>query len=69
MVKNNVVPEVSTEPGLREMETGNYKELAEEKETFIDELGVEKTSDEIDDLVGGKVKLEDEDCVINAPLC
>ena len=32
-------------------------------------LGVEKTSDEIDDLVGEKVKLEDEDSVINAPLC
>ena len=72
MVKNKlmnlVVPEVSTEPGLREMETGNYKELAEDEETFIDELGVEKTSDEIDDLVGEKVKLEDEDSVINASL-
>ena len=45
-LKNLVVPEVSTEPGLREMETGNYKELAEDEETFIDELGVEKTSDD-----------------------
>ena len=51
------------------METGNYKELAENEETFIAELGVEKTSDEVDDLIGEKVKLEDEDCVINAPLC
>ena len=50
------------------METGNYKELAEDEETFIDELGVEKTSDEIDDLVSEKVKLEDEDSVINASL-
>ena len=39
-LKNLVVPEVSTEPGLREMETGNYKELAEDEETFIDELEV-----------------------------
>ena len=65
-LKNLVVPEVSTEPGLREMETGNYKELAEDEETFIDELGVEKTSDEIDDLVGEKVKLEDEDSVMKS---
>ena len=44
------------------METGNDEELAEAEETFVDELGVEKTSDEI---VGEKVKLEDEDSVIS----
>ena len=48
------------------METGNYEEFAEDEETFVDELEVEKTSDEI---VSEKVKLEDEDGVINAPLC
>ena len=40
--------------------------MAEDEETFVDELGVDKTSDEI---VGEKVKIEDEDSVINAPLC
>ena len=30
-LKNLVVPEVSTEPGLREVETGNYKELTEDE--------------------------------------
>ena len=48
------------------METGNDEELAEDEETFVDELEVEKTSDEI---VSEKVKLEDEDSVIIAPLC
>ena len=66
-LKNLVVPEVSTElGGPREVETGNEEELAEDEETFVDELEVEKTSDEI---VSEKVKLEDEDSVINAPLC
>ena len=65
-LKNLVVPEVSTELGPREVGTGNDEELAEDEETFVDELGVDKTSDEI---VGEKVKIEDEDSVINAPLC
>ena len=39
------------------METGNYKELAKDEETFVDELGVEKT--QIDNLVCEEVKLED----------
>ena len=30
-LKNLVVPEVSTEPGLREVETGKYKEYAEDE--------------------------------------
>ena len=34
---------------------GNYEELAEDEESFVDELGVEKTSNEIDDLVGEEV--------------
>ena len=46
------------------METGNYKELAEDEETFVDELGVEKT--QIDNLVGEEVKLEDEDSVMKS---
>ena len=37
--------------------------MAEDEETFVDELGVEKTSNEIDDLVGEEVKLEDKDSV------
>ena len=65
-LKNLVVPEVTTEPRPRKVETGNYEEFAEDEETFVDELGVDKTSDEI---VGEKVKIEDEDSVINAPLC
>ena len=46
------------------METGNYKELAKDEETFVDELGVEKT--QIDNLVGEEVKLEDEDSVMKS---
>ena len=64
-LKNLVVPEVTTEPGPREVETGNYEEFAEDEETFVDELGLEQTSDEIVNLVGGEVKLEFEDSVIN----
>ena len=63
-LKNLVVPEVTTEPGPREVETGNYEEFAEDAETFVDELGLEQTSDEIVNLVGGEVKLEFEDTVI-----
>ena len=40
-IKNLVVPEVNTEPGPREVETGNYEEFAEDEETFVDELGLE----------------------------
>ena len=40
-LKNLVVPEVTTEPGPREVETGNYEEFAEDEETFVDELGLE----------------------------
>ena len=40
-LKNLVVPEVTTEPGPREVETGNYEEFAEDAETFVDELGLE----------------------------
>ena len=43
------------------METGNYEELAEDEETFVDELGVKENSDMIEDLVGEEVKLENED--------
>ena len=64
--KNYVVPELSAEPWPGEVETGNYKELAKDEETFVDELGVEKT--QIDNLVGEEVKLEDEDSVINSML-
>ena len=39
---------------------GNYEESAEDEETFVDELGVVKASNEIDDLVGEEV---------NAPQC
>ena len=46
---------------LGEVETGNYEELAEDEETFVDELGVKETSDMIEDLVGEEVKLENED--------
>ena len=63
-LKNLFVPEVTTEPGPREVETGNYEEFAEDEETFVDELGLEQTSDEIVNLVGGEVKLEFEDSVI-----
>ena len=64
-LKNLVVPEVTTEPRPRKVETGNYEEFAEDEETFVDELGLEQTSDEIVNLVGGEVKLEFEDSVIN----
>ena len=64
-LKNLVVSEVTTEPGPREVETGNYEEFAEDAETFVDELGLEQTSDEIVNLVGGEVKLEFKDSVIN----
>ena len=37
--------------------------MAEDEETFVDELGVEKDSNESDDLVGEEVKLEDKDSV------
>ena len=61
-LKNLVVPEVSTElGGPREVETGNEEELAEDEETFVDELGVKETSDMNEDLVGEEVKLENED--------
>ena len=40
-LKNLVVSEVTTEPGPREVETGNYEEFAEDEETFVDELGLE----------------------------
>ena len=40
-LKNLAVPEVTTEPGPREVETGNYEEFAEDEETFVDELGLE----------------------------
>ena len=40
-LKNLLVPEVTTEPGPREVETGNYEEFAEDEETFVDELGLE----------------------------
>ena len=56
-LKHLVVPELSAEPGPGEVETGNYKELAKDEETFVDELGVVKT--QIDNLVGEEVKLED----------
>ena len=60
-LKNLVVPEVSTEPGLREMETGNYKELAEDEETF--KRPVTRLT-----ILSVKKLLEDEDSVINASL-
>ena len=41
VTSNLVVPEVTTEPGPREVETGNYEEFAEDEETFVDELGLE----------------------------
>ena len=63
-LKNLVVPEVTTEPRPRKVETGNYEEFAEDEETFVDELGLEQTSDEIVNLVGGEVKLKFEDGVI-----
>ena len=40
-LKNLVVPEVTTEPRPRKVETGNYEEFAEDEETFVDELGLE----------------------------
>ena len=41
VTSNLVVPEVTTEPGPREVETGNYEEFAEDEESFVDELGLE----------------------------
>ena len=63
-LKNLVVSEVTIEPWPGEVTTGNYEELAEDEETFVENLGVEETSgeiDEIDDLVGEEVKGEYED--------
>ena len=45
------VPEVTTDLGPGVVETGNYEELAKDEETFEDELGVEETSDKIEDLL------------------
>ena len=60
-LKNLVVSEVTIEPWPGEVTTGNYEELAEDEETFVENLGVEETSGEIDDLVGEEVKGEYED--------
>ena len=40
-LNNLVVPEVTTEPRPRKVETGNHEEFAEDEETFVDELGLE----------------------------
>ena len=51
-LENLVVPEASADPGPGEVEeTGHYDELAEEQEPFSDELGVEETSDAIEEFV------------------
>ena len=51
-LENLVVPEASADPGPGEVEdTGHQDELAEDQEPFSDELGVEETSDAIEEFV------------------
>ena len=49
---------------------GKYdKELAEKEEAFIGDIGVEKTVDEIEELIETEVKLDvDDDSVVNLTL-
>ena len=70
-LKNLVVPEQKyrLNQGSERWRLEITRSWLKTKKPLLMNLGVEKTSDEIDDLVGEKVKLEDEDSVINAPLC
>ena len=70
-LENLVVPEASADPGPGEVEeTGHYDELAEDQEPFSDELGVEETSDAMEEFVveSDKVKLATKTVLINLML-
>ena len=70
-LENLVVPEASANPEPGEVEeTGHYDEFAEEQEPFSDELGVEETSDAIEEFVveSDEVKLATKTVLINLRL-
>ena len=70
-LENLIVPEASAKPGPGEVEeTGQYDELAEEQEPFSDELGVEETSDAMEEFVveSDEVKLATKTVLINLML-
>ena len=70
-LENLVVPEASADPGPGEVEeTGHYDDFAEEQESFSDELGVEETSDAIEEFVveSAEVKLATKTILINLML-
>ena len=70
-LENTVVPEASANPGPGEVEeAGHYDELAEDQEPFSDELGVEETSDAIEEFVveSDEVKLATKTVLINLRL-
>ena len=70
-LENLVVPEASANPEPEEMEeTGHYNDFAEEQESFSDELGVEETSDAMEEFVveSDEVKLVTKTVLINLML-
>ena len=70
-LENLVFPEASANPWPGEVEeTGHYDELAEEQEPFSDELGVEETSDAMEEFVveSDEVKLATKTVLINLML-